>query len=99
MNSEYPHENSAEKRSQANYAAADCEGACRGSRTANVLPRPAPGLEAEIVPPCWLMIRWLIERPRPVPCPAGLSVKNGSNRLSIVSGVMPHPSSVNSMSR
>lgn len=33
--------------------AADRKPVCRrGSRTANVLPRPGPGLVAEIVPPC-----------------------------------------------
>ena len=49
------------------YAAAGCDWAWRGRRTENVLPRPGPGLVAEIVPPCWWMMRWLIESPRPVP--------------------------------
>src|SRR6185312_11950879 len=43
-------------------------------------------------PPCCLtMMSWLIERPRPVPSPAGLVVKNGLKILSFKSGGMPVP--------
>src|SRR6266536_6005909 len=39
----------------------------------------------------WLTRRRTISRPRPVPCPTGLVVKNGSNRCSRISAGMPAP--------
>src|SRR5437773_6610057 len=39
----------------------------------------------------WLTRRRTISRPRPVPFPTGLVVKNGSNRRSRISGGMPAP--------
>jgi hypothetical protein len=38
-----------------------------------------------------LLDEWLMERPRPVPSPVGLVVKNGLNIFSFTSGVMPVP--------
>ena len=40
---------------------------------------------------CFTMMSWLIERPRPVPSPVGLVVKNGLNIFSFTSGVIPVP--------
>src|SRR5262245_35303052 len=53
----------------------------------------SPGVvSTSIEPPCCLtMISWLMERPRPVPSPAGLVVKNGLNIFSFTSGGMPVP--------
>src|SRR5215472_748425 len=53
----------------------------------------APGsVSTSIIPECCLtMMSWLIERPRPVPSPAGLVVKNGLNIFSFTSGGIPVP--------
>src|SRR3954469_5602415 len=53
----------------------------------------SPGLvSTSIVPPCCLtMMSWLIDRPSPVPSPAGLVVKNGLKILSVSSAGMPVP--------
>src|SRR5215470_12685325 len=53
----------------------------------------SPGfVSTSIDPPCCLtMMSWLMERPSPVPSPAGFVVKNGSNILSFTSGAMPVP--------
>ena len=64
----------------------------------NVDPRPSPGLVAVISPWCWLMIRCVIDRPRPVPLPTRRRVKNGSKMFSRTSGVMPQPSSAKAIS-
>jgi len=49
-------------------------------------------LSTVIVPPCCVVtMSWLIERPRPVPSPVGLVVKNGWNSFSRCSGAMPVP--------
>ena len=69
-----------------------------GSRTVNVEPWSSPGLEAMISPWCWLMIRCVIESPRPVPLPSRRLVKNGSKMFSSTSGVMPQPLSVKTIS-
>src|SRR6516164_1256648 len=37
------------------------------------------------------MMSWVMERPRPVPSPAGFVVKKGLNILSLTSGGMPVP--------
>src|SRR5262245_42016148 len=52
-----------------------------------------PGVvSTSIDPPCCLtMVSWLMERPSPVPSPAGLVVKNGLNIFSFTSGAMPVP--------
>ena len=44
---------------------------------------PSGRFSATIRPPMRLMMPWLIDRPRPVPLPVGLVVKNGSNRRGI----------------
>jgi hypothetical protein len=53
----------------------------------------APGsVSTSILPPCCLtMMSWVIERPSPVPSPAGLVVKKGSKIFSLTSGEMPTP--------
>src|SRR5258708_11209147 len=52
-----------------------------------------PGsVSTSIVPPCcFTMMSWLIERPRPVPSPAGFVVKKGLNIFSFTSVGMPLP--------
>src|SRR5258705_9862419 len=53
----------------------------------------SPGrVSTSIDPACCLTIMsWLRERPRPVPSPGGLVVKNGLNILSFTSGGLPLP--------
>ena len=53
----------------------------------------SPGwVSTSIEPACCLtMMSWLMERPRPVPSPVGLVVKNGLNIFSFTSGVIPVP--------
>src|SRR5262245_25278347 len=53
----------------------------------------SPGfVSTSIDPPCCLtMVSWLMERPSPVPSPAGFVVKNGLNIFSFTSGGMPEP--------
>ncbi len=53
----------------------------------------SPGsVSTSMTPACCLtMMSWLIDRPSPVPSPAGLVVKNGLNILSLTSGAMPVP--------
>ena len=53
----------------------------------------SPGsVSTSIVPACcFTTMSWLSERPRPVPSPAGLVVKNGLNIFSFTSGGMPVP--------
>src|SRR6478672_4786895 len=49
-------------------------------------------VSTSIEPACCLTIMsWLMERPRPVPSPVGLVVKNGLNIFSFTSGVIPVP--------
>ena len=48
----------------------------------NVLPWLGPALVASISPPCWLMMLWLIVRPRPVPLPVRLRVKKATEELN-----------------
>src|SRR5208282_3080141 len=50
-----------------------------GRTTANFAPRPNPA-STSMRPPCRLMIPCASDKPNPVPLPAGLVVKNGSNR-------------------
>src|SRR4051794_34867474 len=52
-----------------------------------------PGaLSTSMLPPCCLtMMSWLIDRPSPVPSPAGLVVKNGLNIFALTSSGMPLP--------
>src|SRR3569623_775003 len=67
-------------------------GSAAGKNTLNVEPWPI-GERTSIVPPCWLMMRWLIARPRPVPfC---FVVQNGMNSFFKRSRGMPTPESRN----
>jgi len=64
----------------------------------NVLPWPGPALVASMAPPCWSMIWWLMNSPRPVPLPVRLRVKNGSKMFCNTSAAMPQPVSANAIS-
>src|SRR5215472_5919364 len=65
--------------------------AIRGKRIVNSVNSPSR-LSTAIVPPCcWVTMSQLIERPKPVPSPVGLVVKNGWKSLSRVSGGIPVP--------
>ncbi len=61
-----------------------------GSRMRKVVPFPG-SLSTVIEPLRDLMIPWQIERPRPVPTPSGLVVKNGSKMRSRESCGIPRP--------
>src|SRR2546430_1642349 len=59
--------------------------AARGNVTINSVNEPG-SVTTSILPPCsFTTISWLIDSPRPVPSPAGLVVKNGSNIFSFTS--------------
>src|SRR5207237_6267664 len=68
-----------------------------GSWMRKVAPSPG-GLTTEIVPPCSLMIPYVMDRPRPVPLPTSLVVKNGSKIRGSSPGGIPAPVSVNATS-
>src|ERR1700677_1196920 len=53
----------------------------------------SPGrVSTSIDPPCCLtMMSWLMDRPNPVPSPAGFVVKNGLNIFSFTSAGIPVP--------
>src|SRR5205823_14461441 len=72
-------------------------GEARGRLMRNVAPSPG-GLATEIVPPCSLMIPYVMDRPRPVPFPTSLVVKNGSKIRGSSPGGIPSPVSVNATS-
>src|SRR4029453_8873843 len=55
---------------------------------------PSPGDDPTSMRPPWRStMPYEIERPRPVPCPTGFVVKNGSKTRACTSGDMPGPSS------
>ena len=56
----------------------------------NSVPLPI-SLSKPMSPPIAVMMRCEIARPRPVPTPIGLVVKNGVNRRCLVSADMPAP--------
>src|SRR6202043_601056 len=65
--------------------------AVRGSVIINSVNAPG-SVSTSIVPPCcFTTISWLIDKPSPVPSPAGLVVKNGLNIFSFTSNGMPAP--------
>src|SRR5262245_41882863 len=65
--------------------------ALRGRVTRNAVYSPGV-VSTSIDPPCCLtMMSWLMDRPSPVPSPAGFVVKNGLNIFSFTSGGMPVP--------
>src|SRR5262249_2001175 len=53
----------------------------------------SPGCVSTSIDPecCFTMMSWVMDRPRPVPSPAGLVVKKGLNIFSLTSGGMPGP--------
>ena len=55
-----------------------------------VVPR-AGALSTQTYPPLCFTIPYTVERPRPVPCPSPLVVKNGSKTRFTVSASMPFP--------
>ena len=66
-----------------------------GSQTWKVV--PLPGWVFTWMKPPWLLtMPWTVERPRPVPWPMILVVKNGSKIRSTISGGMPLPVSLTS---
>ena len=67
----------------------------RGSWTVNTDPLSS-SVESMMRPPCSRTMPWLMERPRPVPSPSGLVVKNGSNTCAASASDMPGPSSTTS---
>src|SRR6266480_101577 len=72
-------------------------GPASGSWIRNVAPSPGV-LATEIVPPCSLTIPYVMDKPRPVPFPTSLVVKNGSKiRRSSPDGI-PCPVSTNAIS-
>src|SRR5262249_55728521 len=63
----------------------------RGSTRRNSVNAPG-SVSTSILPPCCLtMMSWLIDRPSPVPSPAGLVVKKGLNIFSRTTGGIPVP--------
>src|SRR3954453_2384570 len=68
-----------------------CNFVVRGSVITNSVKTPG-SVSTSILPPCCLtMMSCVIERPRPVPSPAGLVVKNGLNIFPLTSSGMPVP--------
>ena len=72
-----------------------CQVRAPGSASTMVKVAPRPGsLSTSMRPPCAAMMPWLIDRPRPVPAPTSLVVKNGSKmRACRRRRGMPRPSS------
>src|SRR5579863_3877107 len=63
----------------------------RGSVMMNSVNTPG-SVSTSIVPPCcFTTMSWLMERPSPVPSPAGLVVKKGLNIFSLTSAGIPVP--------
>ncbi len=64
-----------------------------GRLTMNVVPLPA-SFRTSTQPKCWWTMLWTVARPRPLPTPGFLVVKNGSKTCSTTSAGMPSPVSV-----
>src|SRR3954451_9301026 len=68
-----------------------CDINVRGSVTINSVKIPG-SVSTLIVPPCcFTTMSWLIDKPSPVPSPAGLVVKKGLNIFSFTSVAIPMP--------
>ncbi|QEL16825.1 hypothetical protein PX52LOC_03798 [Limnoglobus roseus] len=65
----------------------------RGRYTLNVVPTLTSVHTSKCPSLCFTM-PWTVARPRPVPLPGPLVVKNGSKILACTSAVIPHPVSV-----
>src|SRR5260221_221882 len=68
-----------------------CAAAVRGSVIMNSVNDPGSVATSILPPCCFTTMSWLIDRPSPVPSPAGLVVKNGLNIFSFTSKGMPVP--------
>src|SRR2546430_912975 len=65
--------------------------AARGNVIINSVNAPGSVTTSILPPCCFTTMSWLIDRPSPVPSPAGVVVKNGSNIFSFTSSGMPVP--------
>src|SRR6476620_9043852 len=63
----------------------------RGNTILNSVKSPGSVSTSMLPPCCFTIMSWLIDRPSPVPSPAGLVVKNGLNIFSFTSAGMPVP--------
>ena len=63
----------------------------RGNTILNSVNSPGSVSTSMRPPCCFTTMSWLIERPSPVPSPAGLVIKNGLNIFSFTSSGMPVP--------
>src|ERR1700752_2390828 len=68
-----------------------CADTARGSVMMNSVNAPSSVITRIVPPCCFTMMSWLMERPSPVPSPAGLVVKNGLNIFSLISEGTPAP--------
>ena len=63
----------------------------RGTTSLNSVKAPSSVATSSVPPCCLTTMSWLRDRPRPVPSPAGLVVKNGLNIFASASSGMPVP--------
>src|SRR6202022_655538 len=68
-----------------------CATAVRGSVIMNSVNAPGSVWTSILPPCCFTTMSWLIDRPSPVPSPAGLVVKKGLNIFSFTSSGIPVP--------
>src|SRR4030081_818839 len=68
-----------------------CATAVRGSVIMNSVNAPGSVLTSILPPCCFTTMSWLIDRPSPVPSPAGLVVKKGLNIFSFTANGIPVP--------
>src|SRR4029077_13836140 len=66
-------------------------GMTRGRVMMNSVNTPGSVFTSIVPPCCFTTISWLMDRPRPVPSPAGLVVKKGLNIFSFTSCGIPVP--------
>src|SRR5256886_8230726 len=79
------------------HGAEDSLSAGKGNWMRDVAPSPGV-LATEIAPPCSLTIPYVMDKPRPVPFPTSLVVKNGSKIRCSSPGGIPCPVSTNAIS-